>query len=75
MAEPKTIRLKQILLAFAAPAFAANGWLALAFAAVAAFAANGWLALASVAFAAFAAFAANSWVALAAWAKAQDCGA
>ena len=67
MAEPKTNR-KRILLAFAAPAFVANGWLALAFT-------NGWLALASVAFAAFAAFAANSWVALAAWAKAQDCGA
>ena len=74
-AEPKTTKLKQILFAFAAPAFAANGWLALAFAAVAAFAANGWLALASVAFATFAAFAANNWVALAAWAKAQDCGA
>ena len=51
MAEPKTNR-KRILLAFAAPAFVANGWLALAFT-------NGWLALASVAFAAFAAFAAN----------------
>ena len=50
-------------MAFAASAFAANGWLALAlaFAAVAAFAANGWLALASVA------FAANGWLALAAW--------
>jgi len=79
MAEPKTTRLT-------APAFAANGWLALAFAAVAAFAANNWLALASprrqkqqrpsrasVAFAAFAAFAANGWLVLAAWAWAQDC--
>ena len=27
-AEPKTTKLKQILFAFAAPAFAANGWLA-----------------------------------------------
>ena len=77
MAEPKTRRLKQIQLAFAASAFAANGWLALAlaFAAVAAFAAaNGCLALASVAFAAFVAFAANGdgWLALAAWAWAQD---
>ena len=46
MAEQKTTR-KRISLAFAAPAFVANGWLALAFAAaVAAFAADGWLALA-----------------------------
>ena len=73
MAEPKTTKLKQIMLALAASAFAANGWLALAlaFAAVAAFAAaNGCLALASVA---FAAFAANGWLALAALAWAQDC--
>ena len=61
MAEPKTTttRLKYILLAFAASAFAANGWLALAFAGVAASVANCEHALALV-FAAGAAFPVNS---------------
>ena len=58
MAEPKTTRLKQTSLAFTAPAFVANNWLALA----------------SAAFAAFATFFANGWLALANWASAQDCG-
>ena len=70
MADPTATKLKQILLAFAASAFAANGWLALAFAGVAASVANCEHALA-LAFAAGAAFAANGWLALDAWALAQ----